>query len=97
MIAKKVGPDTTLEDVYAAYPDIEKEIDEEIDEDDAADAATWYTDTDGDGYDDHAADGGGRAGASLLVSPICTSRTPCACLFAAHVFAAHVLDQWFAR
>ena len=32
MIAKKVGPTTTLEDVYAAYPDIEKEIDEEISE-----------------------------------------------------------------
>ena len=31
MIAKKVGPTTTVEDVYAAYPDIEKEIDEEID------------------------------------------------------------------
>ena len=32
MIAKKVGPTTTVEDVYAAYPDIEKEIDEEIDQ-----------------------------------------------------------------
>ena len=32
MIDKKVGPNTTVEDVYAAYPDIEKEIDEEINE-----------------------------------------------------------------
>ena len=32
MIDKKVGPNTTVEDVYAAYPEIEKEIDEEIDQ-----------------------------------------------------------------
>ncbi|KAK7248852.1 hypothetical protein SO694_0004211 [Aureococcus anophagefferens] len=32
MIAKKVGPTTTVEDAYAAYPDIEKEIDGEIDQ-----------------------------------------------------------------
>ena len=31
MVAKKVGPATTVEDVYEAYPDIEAEIDEEID------------------------------------------------------------------
>ena len=32
MIAKKVGPNTTVDDVYAAYPEIEKEIDDEIDQ-----------------------------------------------------------------
>ena len=32
MIDKKVGPNTTVEDVYAAYPEIEKEIDDEINE-----------------------------------------------------------------
>uniref|UniRef100_A0A7S3JVE1 ATP synthase subunit d, mitochondrial n=1 Tax=Aureoumbra lagunensis TaxID=44058 RepID=A0A7S3JVE1_9STRA len=28
--ASKVGPDTTVEDIYKAFPEIEKEVDEEI-------------------------------------------------------------------
>ena len=31
MVAKKVGHATTVDDVYEAYPDIEKEVDDEID------------------------------------------------------------------
>ena len=31
MVAKKVGHSTTVDDVYEAYPDIEKEVDDEID------------------------------------------------------------------
>ena len=31
MVAKKVGHGTTVDDVYEAYPDIEKEVDDEID------------------------------------------------------------------
>lgn len=31
MVAKKVGHSTTVDDVYEAYPDIEAEVDEEID------------------------------------------------------------------